>query len=264
MNLFNLIGRIAGKKLDSKAAAAHNVPRVDLGLPLGARLGGLLELPRAQFAVLDNSLLTVPAVAQQEIVAASRIRMTNTADLPLFRLYTDCGNGRAGNGEDFLQILGEGDEIRDVAYYQFLCRRVPVTAEEQEPYQGQGYGLGELHYWLGADLLQEAGLGSDKIAALLAPTGDDEALLFQRDAPGGEYLAPYQGVETRIDDPYGEKGLTQRLWFMTYARELAGGVQERLLISFEVQDSFDGQSKPRVHADFMVGLGIDPQRIKII
>lgn len=260
MGLFELGKRIFGKQLEA-ATKAPAGSRVDTDLPMGAQVGGLIEIPRSAFAILDGSLLRLPDAAQMPITAVSRVRIDADPELPLFRFYTACGVDRKGDGESFLQVLGQGEDIRDIAYYQFLCRIVPTSAEEQAAYQGNGYGLGDRDYWMAADLLQTSGLSEDAIAALLA--GED-ALHFVRDTPGGDYVPPFSGRETRIDDGQGETGLTQRVWFMLYARTLPDGNTERLLISFEVHESFDGQRQTLVKVDFMVGLTLDRQKVKVL
>lgn len=257
MSLLELGKRILGKKLAQ--TSEPTLPRVDADLPLGLYVGGLLTLPRAAFALLDGSLVEVPAQAQVSIEAISRIRLEADPSLMLVRAYTDRGTRREGEGESFLQVLADGETIRDLAYYQFFHRQIPMTAEEQAPFRGEGFGLGEVDFWLAEDLLSEAGLSGEKITALLA--GED-ALHYLRDTPGGDYIPPFAGRETRVDDAQGIQGLAQQIRFMQYTRELVCGGQERLLISFEVQDSFDGQRKQRVHVDYMVGVSLNPLNVK--
>ncbi|WP_454727845.1 MULTISPECIES: DUF2491 family protein [Cupriavidus] len=262
MGLFDLTRRVIERRLDQAAQrAATPLPRVDTGLPFDARIGGLLELPRARFALLEGSLTSVPAQPQHPIVAVSRVRLDDDADMALYRLYTDCGIDRKGQGQRYLQVLVSGDEILDVAYYQFLCRQIPVTEAEQAPFRGQGFGLGESQYAMADDQLCDIGLSAERRAALL---GDAEALEFQRDTPATvDYVTPFTARETRLDDAFGETGLRKTLSFMPYTRALANDGAERLQISFEVVDSMDGRAAPAVYVDFMVGLTLDRQSIKV-
>lgn len=270
MRLLDLAGRIFDKKLNQHAADAVKAPRVDTGLPFGANIGSLLSLPRASFALLNGSLLSVPTESQVQVAAISRLRLDADQNIGLYRLYTNCGNGRGGEGESFLQIMGTPDNIQDVAYYQFVCRLIPQTEEEQAAYLGNGYGLGEREYALADDLLGIAGYATDEIKSLIDSAGGD-VIRYERDTPDQQdYIAPFQCRETRIDDAFGEKGLTQRMWFMPYVRRLpdqaalmAGGI-ERLLISYEAVESMDGQRKPQVHVDLMVGIALDPAQISVI
>lgn len=270
MGLFELSRRVAAKKWDDAAKAhADKLERVDSGLPFSAQIGALLEVPRADFALLDGSLLQVPKLAQMPIVAVSRMHLDADDDLALFRLYTDCGTDRGGVGQSYLQVVcraGAVDDIRDLAYYQFLCRNFPVTEEEQEPFLGKGFGLGQTTYEMADDQLSGIPHVAGNFNDLLA--GKD-ALYFTRDTPaGGDYVAPYRAQENRLDDAEGEKGLTKEVSFMPYVRDLAGGGpngrQERLLISFEYVETMDGKPAPAVHVDYMAGLALDRLKVKVL
>lgn len=266
MGLFELSRRVIDKKLDDAAKAhAPKLERVDTGLPFNAQIGALLEVPRAEFALLDGSLLTTPKEAQMPIVAVSRIHLDVDDDLALYRLYTNSGVDRTGAGQSFLQVLcaaGDIENIRDIAYYQFLCRQYPVTDEEQAPFRGEGFGLGEVNYLMGDDQLATIPHVAGNIPALLV--GGEDVLHFSRDAAGGAYVAPYTARENRLDDAVGERGLAKQLSFMPYVRDLANSKQERLLISFEYVKSMDGKSAPAVYVDFMAGLALDRQKIKVL
>ena len=265
MGLFNLASRVLDKKLDDAARAhAPKLDRVDTGLPFNAQIGALLEVPRTDFAVLSGSLLAVPKSAQLPIVAVSRVHLDVDDDLALFRLYTDAGADRTGAGQSFLQVLCHAsnvDDIRDLAYYQFLCRQYPVSDEEQAPFRGEGFGLGEVNYDMAEEQLATIPQAAGNISALLAGA---ESLSFTRDAPGGDYVAPYTGRENRLDDAVGEKGLTKQLSFMPYVRDLDGGRQERLLISFDYIRSMDGKSAPAAYVDFLAGLALDRNKVKVL
>ncbi len=262
MSLFELGKRILGKKVAAAQAAAQELPRQDVGLPYGAQIGSLMELPRASFAVLDGSLLKVPASAQMQVQSVGRVRLDADPSLELYRLYTDKGARRTDAGQCFLQVLVQDGEPIEATYYQHLFRTVPTSREEQQAYQGQGYGLGELWYNLSPEELAQAGLTEDQITQLL---GDAAALDFQRDTPVvDDYVRPYTATENRLDDPSGMRGMRQTMSFMPYARQLPDGNKEQLLISFEVVESVDGQGAPQVHVDFMVGLTLAPQKLKVI
>lgn len=267
MGLFNLATRVIDHKLDEAARAhAGTLPRLDNDLPLGARVGGLLTLPRADFALLDNTLLKVPGDSQMPIVGIGRLRFEADASLAVYRLYTNLGDTMTGKDTAFLQVLcrsGNPNDILDVAYYEHLARQFPESEEEQAAFQGNGFGLGELTFWLGDDLIAEAGLPSDKTAALIG-TGEDGALRYTRDGGGGDYVRPFMATETRIHDAYGDKGAKLSSAFMLYQRELPGTKLERLLISFDVVDSQDGKARQAVYVNYLVGLELDPARLKAI
>lgn len=269
MSIFELARRMVNKQVAAIATAQQpKLPAKDGNLPLGARVGSVLELPRATFALLEKSLVKPLDNAKLPVVAVSRLRLVDSDDLMLVRYYTSCGAHRAGEGESFLQVLAHGDEIMDVGYYQFFLRNIPQTADEQAAYTGNGYGLGEVSFMLAEDMMQAAGMASAKIQEIL---DGQEALEFVRDTPASdEYIPPFQARENRIDDSAGATGLTQKVWFMPYTRTLpdagprmAGGT-ERLLVSYEVVESMDGQQKPRVHVDFMVGVALEANKVKVL
>ena len=265
MGLFNLSRRVLGKTLDNAANKYATAPdRVDVGLPFNAQIGALLELQRAEFALLNGSLLTVPTSSQLPIVSVSRLRMEGDEDLQIYRLYTDTGPERDGIGASFLQVLcgKEGvDAIYDLAYYQFLCRQYPTTDDEQAPYRGEGFGLGESDYFMAEDQLGTIPQAASRIATLL---GGTDALHFTRDTPGGNYVKPFTARENRLDDPIGEKGTSKRVSFMPYVRALKDGGQERLLISFEFVETMDGHAAPAAYVDFMAGIALDRHKVKVL
>lgn len=265
MSLFNLTSRILDKKFDDAARAHAPKPdRVDTGLPFNAQIGALLELPRTDFAVLDGSLLTVPKSAQLPIVAVSRIHLDADDDLALFRLYTDTGLDRGGDGASFLQVVcraGHVDDIQDLGFYQHLCRDFPITDEEQAPFRGEGFGLGEQDYFMEADILATMPPVANRIQEVL---GGNEAIQFVRDTPGGFYVKPFEAGENRLDDAVGEKGLHKRLSFTPYARSLAGGQTERLLISFDYVKTVDGSRNRAAYVDYWAGLPLDRNKVKVL
>ena len=118
LDLAHLGHRIVERKLDAAAQAHAEQPaRADTGLPFGARIGSLLELPGADFALLERSLLKAPPHPQLPVVAVSRMRFAADPKLQVFRLYTSLGIERKGEGRSFLQVLVRGEEITDAAYY---------------------------------------------------------------------------------------------------------------------------------------------------
>jgi hypothetical protein len=262
MSVFELGKRILGKRVAAAQDSANALPRIDVGLPYGAQIGSLMEVPRASFAILDRTLLKVPGSAQMQVQAVGRVRLDADPSLEMFRLYTDAGSRRDDTGQSFLQVLVQDGKPVEATYYQQLFRLVPTSVEEQEAYQGQGYGLGQLFYNLGSDQLAMAGLTEDQIEALLA---GEETLDYERDTPvDTDYVRPYTAVENRLDDPTGEKGMRQKMHFMPYVRVLPDGTRESLLISFEVVESIDGTRAPAVHVDFLVGLTLEPMKLKVI
>jgi hypothetical protein len=262
MSVFQLGKRIFDKRVAQAKDASPSLPRQDNGLPYGAQIGGLLEVPRASFAILDGSLLKVPSSAQMQLQSIGRVRLDADPSLEVYRYYTNVGDRRTDAGQAFLQVLAHDGQPVEAIYYQQLFRLTPRTAEEQEAYQGQGYGLGESCYFLGDDQLAMCGLTAEQIVALL---NGAESLEYQRDTPvTDDYVRPFTAVENRLDDPAGMKGMRQKMHFMPYVRTLPDGNHESLLISFEVVESVDGSAAPAVHVDFLVGLTLEPLKLKIV
>lgn len=260
MSLIQLGKRIFEKRIAPAKEAASDLPRQDVGLPYGAQLGSLVTVPRASFAILEGSLLRVPASAQMPLQAIGRVRLDADPSLEIYRFYTEVGDRRTDAGQGFVQVLARAGQPVEALYYQQLCRLTPTTPEEQEAYQGHGYGLGELCYNIGEDQLALCGLTPGQITALLAGA---ESLEYQRDTPASDdYVRPYTAVENRLDDQAGMKGMRQTMHFMPYVRTLPDGNGESLLISFEVVDSVDGSRAPAVHVDFLVGLRLEPLKLK--
>lgn len=259
MSIMKMAQRMLGKRV--AAATTPVLPRQDTGLPFGTQIGGLLEIPRASFALLDSTLLTMPESAQMVIESVGRVRLAADPRLELYRLYTSKGSSLNDKGQTFLQVLMQDGVPVECVYYRQLLRLTPTTQEEQEAYQGHGYGLGDQFYQLGDDQLAMSGLPPAKIEALL---NGAESLEFKRDTPvDAEYVRPYVATENRLDEPTGMKGMRQRMHFMPYVRDVPGGT-ERLMISFEVVESVDGRPAPAVHVDFQIGLAIEPQKVKVI
>lgn len=262
MSVFELGKRIFSKKLAQATASQNALPRQDVCLPYDAQIGSLLEVQRASFAILDGTLLQVPPSAQMQIQSVGRVRLDANPALELFRLYTHRGDRQTGAGQTFLQVLMRDGVPAEAAYFQHLFRVVPTSIEEQQAYQGKGFGLGEQWYNLGTDQLALAGLTEDQIAALL--NGAD-TLDFERDTPVDiDYVRPYTAAESRLDDPTGMQGQHQKMHFMPYVRELPDGNRESLLIVFTVVESVDGARARAVHVDFLVGLTLEPLKVKVI
>jgi hypothetical protein len=236
---------------------------VDVDLPLGARIGSVVTIQSAPFlrSAAAGGLVLAAAPGAQ-IVAISRIKMPLAGKL--FRYYLTTANDLAAT-ESFLQLHVDPDgAVLDACYYRHLNRLYPASSEEQVAFTGEaGHGLGDRSFSISRlDLL---GAGVDSATAEAALGGTDE-VAYQREAgaPDADFVAPYRGTEVRVDDPNGEHGLSQEIWFMSYARVLSDGLIERLLISTEVIQSVDGDaSKRSVHVDFMIGIPLERERITV-
>lgn len=246
-----------------KHGIGETAQRQDQGLPLGARIGGLVRLQQSAFirANAAGSLVGMPAEGDDRIVAASQMKLNLAGGL--YRLYLATGDLDAR--EKFLQMFRDGQgEIAEIMYCTQLARVVPETAEDQDAYTGQGgCGLGDLTYTLWRDQLGDVGLDEAQLAQVF---GEGDRLEYRRDAggPDAAWIAPFSGTEIRIDDAGGMLGLKQEIWFMPYVRELAGGGSEYLLITTEIIASVNGDTSKRgIHVDFVIGIPVERERVVI-
>jgi hypothetical protein len=255
-DVFSYVRGIAAKKGAGGAVAA------DAQLPLGARIGSLVQLQRSPIirAQGAGSLIAMPDDADTRVLAISQIRLE--PDAGLYRLYLATGDEDAK--EKFLQVFSADDgAVAEILYCTQLARVIPETAEDQDAYTGAaGAGLGAPSYTLWREQLADM----LDAAALATVFGDADRLDFTRDAAHTQdgFVAPFSGRETRIDDAQGVRGLRQQLYFMPYVRTLGGGGREYLLITTEIIESIDGDTNRRgIHVDFVIGIPLEPERVTV-
>lgn len=145
---------------NKRGLAAADTPRVDDGLPLGARIGSLVRLQQAPLlrAGADGSLIALPEQADIRIVAVSHIRLNLGGRL--YRYYLSTGD--RDEQEKFLQVYQNAQGVvTDILFCTQLTRVIPETAEDQDAYMGaSGAGLGDRSYTLGR--AQLAAIGEKK------------------------------------------------------------------------------------------------------
>jgi hypothetical protein len=236
--------------------------REDIGLPLGARIGGTVRLQKSPFILAESkgSLITVPDDGDTLIRAISRVNLNLSGKLYRYFLQTSDHEQQ----EKYLQVLLDAQgQVTEILYCTQLTRIVPESAEQQETYMGlAGAGLGDLSYTLWRAQLAELGAADADLAIAF---GDSDRITYRRDAgnPALDFIAPFTGTETRIDDAAGEHGLEQQLYFMPYVRELTGD-REYLLITTAIVQSRDGDARRRaIHVDFTIGIALEPERVLI-
>jgi hypothetical protein len=236
----------------------------DQNLPLNARIGSMVTIQQGPLlrANTAGSLIALPQASDFRILAISRLKLNLSGKV--YRYYLDKGDDQAD--EKFLQVYVDAQgNVAEVLYCTQLARVVPETVEDQEAYTGErGYGLGDRSYTLWRGQLGDYGLDAQDLDLVF---GADEGIDYQRDAgdPHAEWVQPYQGGETRIDDAAGGAGLQQDVYFMPYVRELRGNAgPEFLLITTEIIRSVNGDSSKRgIHVDFVIGIPVEQERIVI-
>ncbi len=254
-NVLRYVRAIAGKNgLDPKAR------REDDGLPLGARVGSLVQLQKSPVirAQGNGSLIGMPADGEDRILAVSHIKLQLAG--AVHRFYLSKGDHDAK--EKFLQTYcDEHGKVAEMLYCTQLARVIPETAQDQDAYTGvAGAGLGEHDYTLWREQLADT-FGD---AELMHVFGDSERIDYRRDIgdPHAPFVAPLAGKETRIDDAAGMQGLQQEIYFMPYVRDLPGGGKEYLVITTEIIASIDGDTSRRaIHVDFVIGIPVEQERV---
>lgn len=244
-------------------AGAADVPRVDDGLPLGARIGSVVRIQQAPLlrASADGSLIALPEEGDVRIVAVSQIRLSMGGSLYRYYLAT----GDRDEQEKFLQVYQNAQGVvTDILFCTQLTRLIPETAEDQDAYMGAaGAGLGDRSYTLSRNQLAASGLDD---ADLQLVFGAQDGLDYWRDAgdPDIAFVPPYTGSEIRLDDAQGQHGLRQEIYFMPYQRRLRGGGSEFLLITTAILTSVNGdRSRRGIHVDFVIGIPLEQERLVI-
>lgn len=235
----------------------------DQQLPLGARIGSVVSLQQSPLlrASTAGSLIRMPNGSDTRILAISRIKLNLSGKL--YRYYLDKGDD--ADDEKFLQVyVNEQGQVAEILYCTQLARVIPETAEDQEAYTGEaGYGLGDASYTLWRAQLGDYGLDQQDLDLAF---GSEEGLEYLRDAgdPDAEFVAPFSGTETRIDDAGGMGGLQQEMYLMPYVRQLDGAGKEFLLITTEILRSVNGDAGKRgIHVDFVIGIPVEQERVVI-
>ena len=238
-------------------------PRADRELPLGARIGSLVRIQQSPLlrAIGVGSLIASPDADEQRIVAVSQIKLQQSGGL--YRYYLDTGD--RDEKEKFLQVYrNEAGQVAELMYCTQLARVIPETVEDQEAYMGLAdAGLGDRSYTLWRAQLNDIGLEASELDLVF---GNRDGIDYWRDAgdPQAEFVKPFSGTETRLDDASGRLGLRQELYFMPYVRELRGGGHEYLLITTEIINSVNGDASKRgIHVDFVIGIPVEQERIVI-
>jgi hypothetical protein len=255
-DVFGYVRGIATKQ------GAIDSPRIDEKLPLGARIGSVVQIQRTPLirAAASGSLIGMPDEGDTRVLAISQIKLK--PDTGLYRLYL--AKGDTDDKEKFLQVFNaDNGDVAEILYCTQLTRVIPESAEDQDAYTGMaGAGLGDATYTLWRDQLADM-LSAAELANVF---GESDSLVYTRDAgdPGEEFVKPFTGFETRIDDASGVHGLRQELYFMPYVRDLQSGGREYLVITTEIIESVDGDKKRRgIHVDFVIGIPMEQERITV-
>ena len=264
MSLWKLIARNVGGvtgKIGEKIDPKHLTQ--DSGLPLGGRIGGYMKIGNAAFltASLFGSFITKPETGEVKIEAISRVRLDGwPGNVAVHRYYL--AKGDDSGKERYIQVLSRNGQPEEVIYFTSLVRLYPDDSNTIKYYSGElgSDGIGGTEWVFSRDDLQGI-LSGEQFQSLPA---DQQEIVWQRAVGEGEHFLPIHGVENRIDDSVGDKGIHQQVWCMPHIRQLSEGVFEHLFVSLEVMDSHDGKREQEVHVDFMVGVPLSMSDIQIV
>ena len=263
---YNYAGKLFNRASSDTTEQHQAGQREDANLPLNARIGSVIAIQKSPLirAMSQGSLITLPDEGETLIRAISRIQTDMSGNL--YRYYLHVGDDQ--HAEKFLQLYAnDTGAISELMYCSRLTRLIPETIEDQQAYLGEaGYGLGDSSYTLWRSQLEDMGLNNADLSAIFA---DAESLVYQRDVGTAEqdFVSPFRGVETRIDDAIGKQGLKQDIVFMPYSRKLGGengDQREILLISTEIVESEDGDKAKRgIYVDFMIAIPVELERLVV-
>ena len=254
-SFWTTVKAVVAKKLNNDSSA---VPREDENLPFGVRVGSLITLNAGPFLRAHGSLVAQPP-ALSTVVAISRIRMR--LDGALYRLYVSKGDNVADK-EAYIQVYVDAQgQPQEMHYFDRILRIFPDTPETIAAFTGENEeGLGRMDFSLFREQMEDLGYAE---AALNDAFGENDELVYTRLSQSDRaYVAPFEATENRIDDSHGKQGLRQKVLFMPFGREL-GNTSEQLVIATEIVHDQNGVSVDDVHVDFMVGLPLGTNDIRI-
>src|SRR5438874_10825794 len=137
-DVFSYVRGMADKRGVTEGAA-----RADDGLPLGARIGSVVQMQQSPIirAQANGSLIATPDGADDRVLALSQVKLE--PQTTLYRFYL--AKGDEDGKEKFLQVFCRPDgAIAEILYCTGLARVIPESREDQEAYTGEaGYGLGD-------------------------------------------------------------------------------------------------------------------------
>ena len=251
MSIFSFTKKVIEKKVEQQTPKAYSIP-------MGLDLGKVFTISPVVFALVDDSLVMPTDSRENIICAVSSLKAGNGARVG-YRAYVKKGDSDT-EPEQYLQVTSDEADFECI-WFTRLHRHYPQTTEDMEAFMGKGYGSGEREFNISRGMLE--GLGFDT-KVLDNVYKNEDTLVYTREIGDADYVSPIEQLETRVDSKDCESGLTQKSSFMLYSRILANGTKEFLWISLEVEQSKNGVKSDEVHVDFMVGLKVDSNRIKVI
>ena len=252
MSLIDFAKRFTKKKMEQTEEKTN--PKLDI--PMGIDFGKVMTISPVVFALIDDSLVTAPSSRENIVTSLSSLK-NNYGERVAFRAYINTGDK---GQEQYLQVTTHSDDFECI-WFTTLHRHYPQSMEDMEAFMGKGYGNGEREFNISRGMLESVGF-DQKVLDKVFKNMDN--LTYSREIGEGDYVAPIDCREVRMDSADRESGMEQKTNFMLYSRMLDSNVKEFLWISLEAEQTKNGNSSNEVHVDFMVGLKVDNKRISII
>ncbi|MBF0587500.1 MAG: DUF2491 family protein [Magnetococcales bacterium] len=203
-------------------------PRMDLNLPLGLTIGGLVSFDETPF-ILSEGKISVTSPGTNVIVEAYGAFEQHGHKGHRFYL------GQNGHMLQFLTDLS-GEIIQDeIKLFQSFDQLEPPTPEEWD-------------FWL-AD--EDGSIGLNQFQTI------DGVLYDRLWLPGAYRVAPERLVETVYSDPRGEHSVLEKHQSMLYARQCDEEEREYMLISAV-------RSGPGAWVEINVGRDVDISFITVV
>jgi hypothetical protein len=234
---WGLLKRIAEKRFAKKDERRPISDRIDLNLPLGIRINGIVEVPQVDF-ILGGENLKIKHPGNSNIVLSMGRFLIG--DSTIRRFYLD-----AGEVVYTLQIIADKKGSIEE------CKLFMPFDEVYPNEEGWDFWLNEREGYIGYNVFQTKDDNTQ-----YERVWEDEGAIIQL-PDGFNRIPPVSYTERIYLDPYGDSVENVQYDSMLYGRHATADVDEYLLVS-AVQDS--GGASVQV----AVGIPLEPASLKVI
>ncbi|MBI5569005.1 MAG: DUF2491 family protein [Desulfomonile tiedjei] len=237
----NLLKRIALKKVDQLKESASKgwTERIDKNLPMGVRIGGMVEIPQVDF-VLGGDALKVKYPGTSSIVLSYGTFPVGGS--LVHRFYLD--------GEDKVYLWQLVTDPKQT----FEESKLFMPYDEVYP-EDWDFWLSSTDGYIGLSAFQL----KDGTQYVRVWEDEEAETVLQEDASQNRLtrIPPVQFMEKIFLDPYGETTEMVKHDSMLYGRQVNENVAEYLLVSAV-------NEKAGASVQIMVGIELEPSTVKVI